>query len=140
MQAHMGRRNKSAKPLHADRKPTLDCFQNRDFQRLLLLDATVELLPGLFLIGLELRERVAVLAAFGYHIDVDNVADLDDVLRRIRLRISKLLFKNRNVLLGVDGYPSLAVGHRYDGGRHDRALLDILHVLQQGFHVLFVYI
>ena len=136
----MGRGNEAAQSLYADRKAALDRFQDRNFDRLLALYAAVELLPGFLLVGFQLGKRIAVLAALGHNVNVDDVADFYDVFRRIRLGICKLLFKNRNVLLGVDGYPCLGVRHRDDGRRDDRTLLDILHVLQQGFHVLFIHI
>ncbi len=69
------------------------------------------------------------LTAEGDDVDIDLVADLDDILCGIRLRISQLFFRNRDFLLVADIDEGLALVDEHDLAFYDLMLPDLRAVL-----------
>ena len=114
MKFHLGRGDEPAQTVDGGNEAALDDLLDLRLDRLAALFHAFHILPRSHAICLDLGKEAAIFAAEGDDVDIDLVADLDDILCGIRLRISQLFFRNGNLLLVADINKSFALVDKND--------------------------
>ena len=119
--------NETAQTADEGNKTALD---NLSDTRLYAFAAVLDLFdfaPRSHVIGLDFRKCAAVLSAKRLNIDIDHVADFDDVLGGFGLRTGELALRNGNFLLVADIYDCFVVGYLHDRTLDHFMLADVVH-------------
>ena len=129
MKFHLGRGDEATQAIDGGNEAALDDLLHLRLHRLAALLHAFHLFPRSHAICLDLGKEAAILTAEGDDVDIDLVADLDDILCGIRLRISQLFFRNGNLLLVADIDKSLALVDKNDLAFHNLVLPNLRAVL-----------
>ena len=136
VQFHLRRGNKAAQTVDGCSQAAFDDICNFGVNRLKFRNFGVvvvrlnraQFVPNNFGISFDLGKDAAVFAAETLNINLNLVALLDDIFRRIGLRISEFLFRNRNFLLVAYVDKRLVAVDLNDGAFNDFMLANVLHV------------
>ena len=99
VEINLGSRNECANTHYTCNQAALNNLGNLGINRLSLLNDAIQLLPGCQAVSLYLGYNQAVLATLGYNQNLDYIINLDNVLGRLRSRLSQFVLCNRNIIL-----------------------------------------
>ena len=122
---HLGCRDEAAQAIDGCHEAALDDLRDVRLDRLASFLLLLHLRPSDHAVSLYLGEDAAVVAAKGNDIDVDDIADFDDVLSGLRSRVSQLALRDCDLLLVSDIDISLVAVYLDDLTFYSGALLDI---------------
>ena len=121
--------NETAQTADGGNKTALDDLRHARINRFAALLYLFHFLPSCHVIGLDLRKCAAVLSAERLNVDIDHVANLDNVFCRVGLRTREFSLRNGDFLFVADVDDRLIIIDRHDGALDHFALTDIVHTL-----------
>ena len=125
MEFHLGCRDEAAQTLDGGNEAALDNLRDVSLDRLASFLLLLHLRPSDHAVSLYLGEDAAVVAAKGNNVDVDDIADFDDIFSGLRSRISQLALRDCDLLLVSNIDISLVAVYLDDLTFYSGALLDI---------------
>ena len=122
---HLGCRDEAAQTLDGGNEAALDNLRDVSLNRLASFLLLLHLRPSDHAVSFYLGEDAAVVAAEGNNVDVDDIADFDDIFSGLRSRISQLALRDSDLLLVSNIDISLVAVYLDDLTFYSGALLDI---------------